>query len=154
MIGRHESFSSSEQITHLGEGTFVIRSQVSGAQQPAPRHALDRARHAEAQSRVDILLVGVVPDVDGGPGVDEIGKEYVGIKIFDGLERTVGRIRKQPVVLPNEAQGPWRELVIPFGADDVIVEDCVLSRAVDHAVQDVGGCRSACYWSAVSSTFA
>src|SRR5229473_1910688 len=69
----------------------------------------------------------------------QIGDEEIRTHVLGGLQRAVGRIGEQAVVLQNGAQRKSAgELVIPLAADNVIVKGRVVRRSVQDAVKDVG----------------
>src|SRR5581483_9518392 len=72
-------------------------------------------------------------------GVGHVGDEEVEIQHLGGCERAVVLVREQPVVLGDGTQRPGRrELVVPLGPDDVVVERGVLCGPVQYPIEDVG----------------
>src|SRR2546426_11207287 len=71
--------------------------------------------------------------------MEKIGEKQVGIEVFGGLQRSEILIGKNCRVLPDEAKGEFAsELVVPFRADDVIIEDAGTLVETAKAGEQVG----------------
>src|SRR5260221_1675555 len=56
--------------------------------------------------------------------MEKIRKEQIGVEVFGGLQRSQILIGEDGSVLADEAKRKFSsELVVPLGADDVVVED-------------------------------
>src|SRR6202158_478364 len=92
-----------------------------------------------AEAGIEILQVAVVTKVDGGAGVEKIGEEQVGVEVFGPLERSKIRVGKNCRILTDKAKREFAsELVVPFRADDVIVEDAGALVEATKAGKQVG----------------
>src|SRR5207245_2339288 len=71
--------------------------------------------------------------------MEKIGEKQVGVEVFGGLERSEILIGQNCRVLPDEAKGEFAcELVVPFRADDVIIEDAGTLVEAAQAGEQVG----------------
>jgi len=76
------------------------------------------------EAGIEILQVAVVTNVDGGARMEKVGEEQVGVEVFGRLERSEIRVGKDCCILADEAKREFaRELIVPLGTDDVIIED-------------------------------
>jgi len=93
----------------------------------------------QAQSGIDVFEIAVVADIDRCAGVNQVGEKHVEVEVLHGIERGVGGVGEQAVVLRDEAQRElFGELVVPLRADDVIVVDRGMQVVVQQAIEDVG----------------
>src|SRR5216684_932701 len=132
--------SPPEEIADLHkENAAIIDEAVAADQADAfgiASHRLSGDRQAETWNKV--FQVAVVANIDRRAGMNEIGNQEVGAQVLCSLERAVGGIRQQAVVLQDGAQRKrTRELIIPLAADDVVVERRVVCGAVEDAVKNV-----------------
>lgn len=96
------------------------------------------ARGENRERRVEVLQVAVVADVESGARVEEIGDEEIVVHVFGGLDGSARAVGEGGVVLGNEAQGKRAgELVVPLGADDVVVENGFVGADRAEAREDV-----------------
>src|SRR5216684_248075 len=132
--------SPPEEIADLHkENAAIIDEAVAADQADAfgiASHRLSGDRQAETWNKV--FQVAVVANIDRRAGMNEIGNQEVGAQVLCSLERAVGGIRQQAVVLQDGAQRKRpRELVIPLAADDVVVKGSMMRGAVEDAVKNV-----------------
>ena len=76
-----------------------------------------------AERGEQIFKIAVVAEIKGGTGMRHVGDKEVGVEIF--VVGQVGKVavRKNRVVLEDHTKGEGAgHLVIPVGAEDVIVE--------------------------------
>src|SRR5262249_40631327 len=122
----------SKQIRDLDKNlSSVIDESAAPAQQ---------AICGSQQRRIQVLQVAVVADVDGSSWVNHIAEQYVAVKLLAALQGSQSRGRGQRVVgqrahiLSNQAQRKLLgELIVPFGPDDVVVEDTEIGLPVNQA---------------------
>src|SRR5207302_8826141 len=68
------NISESEQIRHLNEElTIIVDKRSAGAHQVAVRNR---------ECSIEVLQVGVVSDVDGGAGVDQVRDQKICVEVF------------------------------------------------------------------------
>jgi DNA replication protein DnaC len=95
---------------------------------PIVNEVVARAHKSSAgrglQSGINVLQVAVVPQVDRGPRMNQVGQQKIRIELLGGGQRREGGIRQRCGVLKNHPERQLAvELPIPLGANDVIVED-------------------------------
>jgi len=91
-----------------------------------------------AEAGIEILKVAVVTEVDGGAGMEKIREEQIGVEVFGRLERSQILVGKDCRILTNEAKREFAsELVVPFRANDVIVEDVGAGREIAETREEV-----------------
>ena len=84
-----------------------------------------------AEAGIEILEVAVVTEVDGGTRMEKISEEQIGVEVFGRLERSQILVGKDCRILTDEAKRAFAvELVVPLGADDVVVEDVGAGREI------------------------
>ena len=92
-----------------------------------------------AEAGIEILKVAVVTDVDSGPGMEKIGEEQVGVEVFGRLERSQILVGEDCRILADEAKREFAsELVVPLGADNVVVKDAGSVVEAAEAREQVG----------------
>src|SRR5438067_2968744 len=93
----------------------------------------------EAQIRINVFKIRVISDVHRSSRMQEIGEQNIEVHILGGLQRGVGLIRQQTVVLGDKSQRELAcELIIPLRAEDVAINYGVVSEPVGHTLQNVG----------------
>jgi len=91
-----------------------------------------------AEAGIEILKVAVVTEVDGGTRMEKIREEQIGVEVFGRLERSQILVGKDCRILTNEAKREFAsELVVPFRANDVIVENVGAGREIAETREEV-----------------
>src|SRR5467141_1515587 len=109
--------SKAEEIRDFDENLAAIIQEAIGNVEEVAVGIL-------AEAGIEILQVAVVTNVDGGARMEKVGEEQVGIEVFGRLERSEIRVGKDCRILADEAKREFaRELIVPLGTDDVIIED-------------------------------
>ena len=98
-----------EQIADFHEKHPPIVDQPVAADQANAIGRIGIASHrlsgyGQAEAGDKVIQVVVISHVDSRAGVDEVGNEEVRTEALAGLERTVGGIGQQTVVLQDGAQ--------------------------------------------------
>src|SRR5260221_8089431 len=71
--------------------------------------------------------------------MEKIRKEQIGVEVFGGLQRSQILVGEDGSVLADEAKRKFpSELVVPLGADDVVVEDTGARVEAAQARKQVG----------------
>src|SRR5229473_175753 len=109
--------SKAEEIRNFDENLAAIIQEAIG-------NVEEIAVGILGEAGIEILQVAVVTNVDSGTRMEKIGEENVGVEVFSRLERSEIWVGKDGRILTDEAEREFAsELVVPFRADDVIVED-------------------------------
>ena len=91
-----------------------------------------------AEAGIEILQVAVVTDIYGGAGMEEVREEQIGVEVFGRLERSQILVGKDCRILTNKAKREFAsELVVPPGADDVVVKDVGAGREITATREEV-----------------
>jgi len=91
-----------------------------------------------AEAGIEILQVAVVTDIYGGAGMEEVREEQIGVEVFGRLERSQILVGKDCRILTNKAKREFAsELVVPPGADDVVVKDVGAGREIAETREEV-----------------
>src|SRR5690348_17387339 len=78
----------------------------------------------DGESGIEILLIGVVANIDFGAGMRKVREEEIEVKSFRCLQRCELRICQGARVLGDETECKVAiDLVIPFRAHDVVVKN-------------------------------
>src|SRR6266571_6444618 len=130
------AFSKAQQVTHLDEekpAVRIIRRTLRG----------DKWRCSErcAGMQGQVAETIVVADIDRRPRMQQIGQQHIGRELFCwrdraaveaaevGLQIEETGIGERRVVIEDQTQRQFlRELVVQFGAVQVIVEDALSGR--------------------------
>ena len=105
-----------EEIGDFDENLAAIIQEAIGSVEEVAVRIL-------AESGIEILQVAVVTKVDSGARTEKIGEEQVGVEVFCRLEGSKIRVGKNCRILTDKAKREFAsELVVPFRADDVIVD--------------------------------
>ena len=127
------------EIADLDKKLAAVVEEAGVVMEQADAIGIALASDAHAEAGINVLQIAVVPGIDGRAGMDQVGQEEVKIHVLGGLQAGELLVRKQAVVLRDEAQRErGRELIIPLGSDDVIIKNSVPEKIVPHAVEDVG----------------
>jgi hypothetical protein len=117
------SLLKAEHVADLHEKLAAIVDVRAGSVRDISGASGDTWDHAE------ILQVAVVPDVDGGAGMDQVRDQKIGVELAGCWEICIGRADasgtgEERVVLQNDASGKLgSELPVPLAAQDMVVED-------------------------------
>ena len=118
MIENYEKFNISKpkQVGNFHEKlTAVVDERVAGANQVAIR--------VESKIVIQVLQVAVVAHINGGSGVDEVRDKKISIEVFGRGQAGESRVSEYGGILHDDSRRELgRELIIPFGANDVVVE--------------------------------
>src|SRR5437879_7862415 len=108
--------SKPKEVGHLHEKLpAVVDEGVSRADQVSVG--------IESQAVIQVLKVAVIADIYCGAGVDEIRDKKIRIQVLCSGEAGEGRISEYGGILHNDAgRKLGRELIVPFRANDVVVE--------------------------------
>jgi len=77
-------------------------------------------------SEGNVLEIPVITHVEGGPGIEQIGEENVGIEILFSFQSGFRRVGQDRVILQNDADREFRvELPVPARTNDMVGENAV-----------------------------
>jgi len=124
--------SKAEEIRDFDENLAAIIQKAIGNMEEVAVGIL-------RESGIKVLQVRIVTDVDGSAGVEKIGEQQVGVEVLGRLERSEIWVGKDCRILADEAKREFTsELVVPFRANDVIVEDAGTLVEAAKAGEQVG----------------
>ena len=118
MIENYEKFNISKpkQVGNFHEKlTAIVDERVACANQVAIR--------VKRKIVIQVLKVAVIADIHCGSRVDQVRNQKISIQVLCRGQAGEGRVSEYGGILHNDARRELgRELVIPLGANDVVVE--------------------------------
>jgi len=104
-----------KEIGELNEELARIVEEIVGSYQAAPEPGRKQGHIPE---------VTVIADVQGRPGIDQIGEEEVGVEVLTGVQTRQTWVRQNGGVLQDDPNSEFAiELPVPLRPKDVVVED-------------------------------